>query len=188
MQRGIFWPTPGQNHEEVTLVGNSIHISLSYRCLHLVCVQSTLTMRSLSSTSLQTGFCPATWFYFIFVIVAFNKSLLWCIRVDNDICTWIVIAHVKKCLDFVFVFLKWMEMVFFFSRSLSVRKNAHTVLVYRDDTHNIIDCLNKSLYLLLSKTLIEINILYFSLTSNTLMSVIMTLYKWASNSAESQVI
>lgn len=66
---------------------------------------------------------------------------------------------------------------FFFPRSLSVRKNAHTVLVYRDDTHNIIDCLNKSLYLLLSKTLIEINILYFSLTSNTLMSVIMTSYK-----------
>lgn len=64
-----------------------------------------------------------------------------------------------------------------FSRSLSVRKNAHTLLVYRDDTHNIIDCLNKSLYLLLSKTLIEINILYFSLTSNTLMSVIMILYK-----------
>lgn len=113
MQRGIFWPTPGQN-QEVTPVGKSIHIPPSYRCLHLVCVQSPPTKRSLSSTSLQTGFCPATWFYFIFVIVAFNKSLLWCIRVDNDICTWIVIAHVKKCLDFVFVFLKWMEMVFFF--------------------------------------------------------------------------
>lgn len=54
---------------------------------------------------------------------------------------------------------------FSFSRSLSVRKNAHTVLVYRDDTHNIIDCLNNRAYLLLSKTLIEINILYFSLIS-----------------------
>lgn len=72
-----------------------------------------------------------------------------------------------------------MEMVFFFFFLVACLfvKNAHTVLVYRDDTHNIIDCLNKSLYLLLSKTLIEINILYFSLTSNTLMSVIMTSYK-----------
>lgn len=66
MQRGIFWPTPGQNREEVTLVWNSTHVSLSYRCSHLVCVQSTPTARSLSSTSLQTGFRPATWVYFIF--------------------------------------------------------------------------------------------------------------------------
>lgn len=60
---------------------------------------------------------------------------------------------------------KWCFFFFSFSRSLSVRKNAHTVLVYRDDTHNIIDCLNNRAYLLLSKTLIEINILYFSLIS-----------------------
>lgn len=68
--------------------------------------------------------------------------------------------------------------VFFFFLVACLFVKMLTVLVYRDDTHNIINCLNKRLYLL-SKTLIEINILYFSLTSNTLMSKIVTLYKRA---------
>lgn len=41
MQRGNFRPTPGQTHEEVPLAGNSKPISLSYRCLHLVCAVHT---------------------------------------------------------------------------------------------------------------------------------------------------
>lgn len=115
-------------------------------------------------------------FILFFVIVAFNKSLLWCIRVD-DICTWIVIDHVKKCLDFVFVFLKMNGNGVFFPRSLSVRKNAHSFSL--EMIHITLSTVEtRSLYLLLSKTLIEINILYFSLTSATLMSVIMILYKW----------